>query len=306
MPDKPLNALLQKSEHKRRAHSEGNNVMSWLGFKHVMYMAEEAVLDHFRDAGMSYQTLMEEMGLTISVVQSEGRILHAVKLDDEVSICLTPKISENSQILQFDVAMFFERAHKEVKAFSGKIGVVLRVDDSFTFSRELDPPAQLAAITVERFSDAKHGKSVSALTASRGVLNWCFTVPYFYCHANRRLKMSGYLRLMEEADARFCEQQGIGVDKLLREKRWIPAVPNAKMRILEDVEMNEEINIEYSVIDVIKERIYKSQFIVRRADGQSNRIVAIGDISHAYAEITSRRDWSMVRFDHDVLKALDG
>ena len=75
---------------KQFARSEGNNINTWIGFKHIMYLAEESLLTHFRDAGLGIRRLFEEYGLLIDIVGNKGRILHALKLDEEVSVEVSP------------------------------------------------------------------------------------------------------------------------------------------------------------------------------------------------------------------------
>ena len=65
-----------------RPRFEGSNICTWIGFKHVMYVVEEAVLDHLRQSGLTPRRLFEEHGLGVEIVDSHARIMHALHMDD--------------------------------------------------------------------------------------------------------------------------------------------------------------------------------------------------------------------------------
>jgi acyl-CoA thioesterase FadM len=295
------NLVEKSSEVSQFAHSEGNNVMSWIGFKHIMYLAEQAVLSHFRSSDMGFRRLFEEHGLLLEVVANQGRILHALKLDEEVQTVVKPAVAVTKG-LQFDIAMFVQRADKRIKTYSGKIRIVLVADRALRMAALQTDYGALTPYVTERVSCVADNVDTTDPASKR--LNWTVTIPYFYCHGNERLKMSGYLRYMEEADERFCEQHNIGVNKLLQERRWIPAVPSAKVQILEAAYMRETLHIEYAVKDVIKSLLYTCSMNAYVERDGSRIHVATGEIVHGYAEILSRKDWAMVNFDREMIDAL--
>ncbi len=53
-----------------RPRFEGCNICTWIGFKHVMYCIEEAVVDHFRAHGFGPRELYEQK---VSVSRSSIR-----------------------------------------------------------------------------------------------------------------------------------------------------------------------------------------------------------------------------------------
>lgn len=294
------------SQHRQTAHAEGNNIMTWIGFKHIMYLAEEALLAHFRQAGLGIRHLFEEHGLLLEIVANEGRILHALKLDEDVATTVKPRRDDGSGALRFDIAMHVERDGKAVKTYSGTIGVVFKRDSSLAMAAHDGDLGDLAALAVDRAVDpaAAPADATEAAAAVAPRLVWDFTIPYFYCHGNERLKMSGYLRLMEEADARFCAERGIDVCDLLVARRWIPAVPSASVQIVGEAYMNETVRLVYEVSDIIKSLLYKCTLHAWVERDGEQVLVARGEIVHAYAEIFSRKDWGMVNFDDQVLAAI--
>lgn len=297
----PLKMIATSSDVLLRPHHEGNNVMAWIGFKHVMYLAEEAVLEHLRASGLGFRVLLEKFGLVPEFVNEQGRILTALKVGDEVHAKVS-LAEPKAPALWFDVTLQVERGGKQVKAYKGRLALTFRRDHSLGLApATISPPADLEAYLVD---DLGTGEPAPSPAVEGPSLIWRVSVPYFYCHGNDRLKMSGYLRLMEEADSRFCEQQGIGVGRLLRRSRWIPAVPNARMVILSDVLLDEELEIVYRVSSVTRTLLYTCEMEVF-TDRNGVRVrVASGEIVHGYARITDRADWEMVSFDAEVVDAL--
>ena len=124
------NALIETGPTitERRPRFEGSNICTWIGFKHVMYLVEEAILEHFRRCGMPARRLYEEQGLCLEIVDSGVRILHALHMDDSVRIEVTPKTTAGAGELTFGVRMFVTRDGSEVKSLTGKVKVLLRQD----------------------------------------------------------------------------------------------------------------------------------------------------------------------------------
>ncbi|CAM5265121.1 hypothetical protein SCALM49S_01150 [Streptomyces californicus] len=84
MTTEAVKALLETETSLRvRPRYEGSNINTWIGFKHVNYMVEEAVLEHFRASGLGSRLLFEEHGLGVDLVDLDTRILHAFHQDDE-------------------------------------------------------------------------------------------------------------------------------------------------------------------------------------------------------------------------------
>ena len=63
---------------------EGANIRTWIGFKHFLYLAEEAVLAWFRDRGTGPAALFGGAGLELSIVDSSALLPAVLELDDVV------------------------------------------------------------------------------------------------------------------------------------------------------------------------------------------------------------------------------
>ncbi|GLZ32203.1 hypothetical protein Lesp02_43910 [Lentzea sp. NBRC 105346] len=314
------NALLADvTQVALRPRYEGNNICTWIGFKHVNYLVEEAVLEHFRRAGLSSRYLYEEFGLGLDIVSIDTRILNAFHLDDVAVATVEPKIKPGSDKLTFAVTIV--KHGGETKDVTSKVTVALRKD---TYIDPADVvPAELAPFVVDRIGGAEPGEPVDVadstelaagrgtsddpvlkqLTAGRNAFGWKWRIPYPYCHNNERLQMSGYLRQMEEVVDLFLADRGISIKTLLDDRRWIPVVPHSKIEFLDEALMEEDLYTIYTVEEIFKDFTYRSRmdtYVVR--DGRLVQ-TSTGTITHGYAVIENRKDWKLVPFDQRVLDA---
>jgi acyl-CoA thioesterase FadM len=313
--DTAVKALLASTTTTRvRPRYEGSNICTWIGFKHVNYLVEEAVLDHFRQAGLPARALYEEHGLGLDLVSIDSRILHAFHMDDIADAEVIPWTKDEDATLGFKVTIRFERDGEVRKAVTSKVRVSLRVDTYLEAAGEV--PAPLARFAVAALGDdLERAEPVAApaeeailaeLTAGSNAYAWKWNIPYPYCHFTERLQMSGYLRLMEEGKDRFVADRGISIKTLLDDRRWIPVVPRSDIRILDEALMEEDLYTVYTVEEVFKDYTYTSRmdFYVLR-DGRLVK-TATGRIVHGYAVIENRRDWSLVSLDQRVIDAVSG
>lgn len=306
-----------------RPRYEGSNICTWIGFKHVNYLVEEAVLDHFRAAGLPSRRLFEEYGAGLDITGLDTRILNAFHLDDEAVAEVVPTTGDGPGPLSFKVTM--SRAGHGGKDVTSKVRVLLRRESYIDGTDAV--PAGLARFAVDRIGGSEPGEAVPAadttsladgrgitgadpvlahLLAGRNAVGWKGRIPYPYCHYNERLQMSGYLRQMEEVVDLFLAQRGISIKTLLDDRRWIPVVPHSDITMLDEVYMEEDLYTVYTVQNIFKDVTYTSRmdgYVVR--DGGLVH-TAIGTITHGYAVIENRRDWSLVTFDEHVLAALRG
>jgi len=297
---------------------EGNNICTWIGFKHVNYLVEEAVLEHFRRAGAPAGALFEDLGLGLDLVELETRVLHALHLDDLVTAVVVPATGPQDPVLRLRVSLTVDRGGEQVKAVAAKVAVSLR--PASYLPAGVPPPAGLARFVVPRLgahlpagrpaqppvAAVPPADVLDRLTAGRNAFGWKARIPYPYCHFTERLQMSGCLRQLEEAVERFLADRGISIATLLTDRRWIPVVPHSRVEILDEALMEEDLYTVYTVESVFKDATYTSRMdcYVQR-DGALLR-TATGSITHGYAVIESRRDWRLVPFDDRVLRALGG
>ncbi|MGW2254453.1 hypothetical protein ACWCXH_30320 [Kitasatospora sp. NPDC001660] len=313
--DTAVKALLTTSTTTQvRPRYEGSNICTWIGFKHVNYLVEEAVLDHFRQVGLPARALYEEHGLGLDIVSIDTRILHAFHMDDLADAEVAPWTKDEDGTVGFKVTIRIERGGEVLKAVTSKVRVSLRIDTYLEAAGEV--PELLARFAVAKLGDDLEREAgtaapaeeeiLASLTAGQNAYAWKWNIPYPYCHFTERIQMSGYLRLMEEGKDRFVADRGISIKTLLDDRKWIPVVPRSDIRILDEALMEEDLYTVYTVEEVFKDFTYTSRmdFYVLR-DGHLVK-TATGRIVHGYAVIGNRRDWSLVSFDQRVLDAVNG
>lgn len=317
--------MLERTVAVVKPRFEGSNICTWIGFKHVMYCVEEAVLEHFRTQGLAPRQLYEEKGLCLEIVNSNVRILHALHMDDAVAIHVIPKTKPTDREIIMGIELMVERDGKELKALTGIVNVIFRLDDSmitayaapatrparidrYTYPRiRRGTPASIPSLNLAREPGVVSQDVIAALGADKtNSFVWKWHVPYFYCHFNDRMQHSGYLRLMEEVLDLFVADRGISIRTLLKNKKWIPVVPSANVEMLDEAMMEDTLYTVFTVEDIFKDTTYRSRMdcYVERHGGLVH--TATGRITHGYAVIENRRDWSLVPFDAEVVTALKG
>ncbi|MFE0703633.1 hypothetical protein [Streptomyces sp. NPDC058872] len=293
-----------------RPRYEGSNICTWIGFKHVNYMVEEAVYDHLRQRGFPAGELYERYGLGVDITDLDTKILTAFHIDSVASAVVRPAPGKGDG-LRLVVEMTTERDGEPVKAVVSKVAVQLRFDPRGHEAEEA--PAELAEYVVERLGAGAEAIPVPAgtdpleqLTAGRNAFGWAWRMPYFYCHFTERVQMSGYLRQMEEVVDLFLEDRGVSIKTLLDEQDWIPVVPHSRITVLDEARMEETLYTVFTVENVFKRYTYTARmdtYVLR--DGVLVPTTT-GRITHGWAVIENRADWSLVDFDDRLINALNG
>jgi acyl-CoA thioesterase FadM len=120
------------------------------------------------------------------------------------------------------------------------------------------------------------------------------------------VQMSGYLRQMEEILDLFVEDRGVSIKKLLDEQNWIPVVPKSRITFLGEANMEETLYTVFTVEEVFKRYTFTARmdcYVLR--DGVLVP-TATGRITHGWAVIENRKDWSLVDFDDRLTDAITG
>ncbi|MFI1288107.1 thioesterase family protein [Streptomyces sp. NPDC020792] len=328
--EQALNDLFDAVGHfSLRPSYEGGNISTTIGFKHVHYLLEAAVLEHFRAAGLGATTLYVEYGAGFDVVSVDTRLHTVLTLDDTVDVEVKPVTKESDTRLRFAITGTVERDGAPRKAVTSKFEVALRAIEHVPDPRPL--PERLTRFVVPRLGRATPRELTAVpvdnidLSAQRGVttrsgdpvlaeiigddnaFGWKWRVPYFYCHFTSHMQMSGFLRQMEEVLHLFVADRGIAIQRLLDERSWIPVVTKCDIELTDEVRIEDELYTVFTVEDVFKAVLFTARmdcYVVR--DGALVR-VATGHITHGYVTKESpERDWSLVTFDDEVLAALGG
>lgn len=295
--------LTQPTTVALRPQFEGNNISYAIGFKHINYLVETAILAHFRAAGLSAGELYRKYALGFDVVELGSRLGALLDVDDEATVTVVP-----NDDLTFKVTMTVLRDGAETKVATSKARVLLRRDTHTTATAPL--PDGLEPFVVDRLGTAEPrpvtGDPLAALTDGENAFGWKYRIPYFYCHFNERMQMSAFLRVMEEVVDLFLADRGLPIKKTLDERNWIPVVTQSTITLLDEAIMEEDLYTVYTVEDVFKELLYTSRmdcYVLR--DGALVP-VATGRITHGYLTERAQNDWVMASFDDYALAALKG
>ncbi|PSR68661.1 hypothetical protein C8258_09200 [Nocardia sp. MDA0666] len=309
----PISAPTTRVELRPRY--EGANIGPWIGFKHVNYLIEEALIDHFRSIGHDVRALYTDCGLCWEIVDIDTRIIHVFNLDEAVRLIVRPRPAHTEGELAYEVAVVGDRDGAEIKVARSRVSVALRRDSRWSTPYAAAAPELASAIVpqirraapdtgfgappgVDRPTDA------TRLLEGRDGFAWTFRIPYFYCHFTERLQMSGYLRVMEDAVDRFLADRGVSIRMLLDDRQLIPVVPRSRITMLAEAYMEEDLQVVLVVEDVFKNLTFTlgmECFVQRGADLVP---VASGAITHGYARLEDRARWGLSDLDDRLCRAL--
>ena len=103
---------------------EGANIRTWIGFKHFMYLMEEAAVQHVRERWGGPGALWREHGLGVEIVDSSIRILTALHLDQLTRVEVRPREGDR----EYELAATLEARNdgRWAPAASGGVRVLFR------------------------------------------------------------------------------------------------------------------------------------------------------------------------------------
>ncbi|GIJ79591.1 Thioesterase-like superfamily protein [Micromonospora phaseoli] len=305
-PTAPLTVLVGRPRY------EGANIRTWIGFKHFVYLVEEAVLQWLRDRGPGARDLFHDHGLGVEFVDCSVQLPAVLEVDDEVRVEVTGESGGRLAVL-----MTVYRDGRDQVVLRGRVRVALVTEPAATTSAPA--PAHLADLVVPTVGAAGvvarpghrpigAGETVADVLAPVGsnAFLWTWRAPYFYCHFSDRVQHSGYVRALEEVVDRFLADRGISVGRLVRERSWIPVVSRARVRLVEAAQMEEEVHTVLTVTGILRGVMFDARMdcYVRRGD----RLVhtATANILHGYAISAGPHAGELAEFDDEVLRALSG
>jgi len=275
-----------------RPRWEGANIRTWLGFKHFVYLAEEAVLGWFRERGFGPGRLYHEHGLGLTVLESSVLLPAVLEVDDEVVAEVTAQATPG----RFAVKLRTVRASGETVVLRGKLTVALVPQPDAPAAEPV--PGELAPLVTDSFPAAPEDPPP-------GVFAWTWRVPYFYCQYSDQLAHSGYVRALEEVVDRFLDDRGLAVPKLLAERGWIPVVSRAAVRLHAPARMDERVRTTFAVQDVLKGVMYDAT--MHCAVERDGRWIttATGRILHGYAISRGPDAGTLAELDEATVAALN-
>lgn len=286
---------------------EGVNIRTWVGFKHFLYLVEQATLQWLRDRGYGARTLFLEHGLGVEIVDCSVQLPAVLELDDEVRA----EVSEDRGN-RLAVRLSVVREGEPVTVLRGKIRVALVRER--TADRHRQAPAALAGLEVTALSGTgpprvrlgRGASPASALSADAASFVWSWRAPYYYCHFSDRVQHSGFVRTLEEVVDRFLADRGISVGRLLTERSWIPVVSRARVRLLAAAHMEETVHTVFRVTDILRNSLFDAEMSCYVQRGGELVPVATARILHGYAIAAGAGAGGMAELTDDVVRALTG
>ncbi|MEV4824394.1 thioesterase family protein [Micromonospora sp. NPDC049274] len=281
---------------------EGANIRTWIGFKHFAYLVEQGVLQWFRERGHGPGLLYHEHGVGLSVRDCSLLLPAVLDVDDTATVVTTPAANG-----RFAVRMGVRR-DADVTVCRARVRVALVREADVPQAAPL--PAELAGLVEEPAvgepGAPAGGDPGDTLRAAGAGFVWPWRVPYFYCQYSQRMQHSGYVRLLEEVVDRYLADRGVSVGRMLRERGWIPVVSRARIEVLGDAHLDEQMWVSFTVTDVLKDVTYDARMdchVVR--DGRLVRVATAG-ILHGYAVSRGPEAGRLATLDEDTVAALTG
>lgn len=265
---------------RTRPRYDGANIRTWVGFRQFFALAEEAVLGWFRQAGHGPHRLFHQHGLELTVLDCSAVLSAVLEVDDEVAADVTPLGGG-----RFRVTLSTLRDGDRVAVLNGRVTVAL--------VGPADRGALPAGLT--RHLDRRHPAVADALGAARDspgpqspitghpVLHWTWRARYFHCHFSDRVQHSAYVRALEEVVDRYLADRGLSVGTLLRERGWIPVVSRARIRLLADAHMEEDVRTTFTATEVLKDVVWDGRMDCHVHRDRTPVRVATASIQHGYA-----------------------
>jgi acyl-CoA thioesterase FadM len=290
---------------------EGANIRTWVGFKHFMYLAEQAVLAWFREHAAPAGALYHQHGLGLEIVDSSALLPAVLDADDEVTAEVEPVKPG-----RFSVRLRVERDGASVTVLRGKVTVAL-VREKDAPATEPEPvavsplvvPDTAAARAGERADlTVPHGREVRDVLAptGSGTFLWTWRARYFHCHYSDRVQHSAYTRAVEEVVDRMLADRGLSVATMLSERGWIPVVSRVRVRVLADAHMEEDVHTTFTVTDILRETTYDGRMDCYVLRGNELVHVATASIMHGYAVSRGERAGQLAELDPACVAALKG
>lgn len=305
-----LSPSATSTELVTRPRYEGANIHTWVGFKHFMYLVEEAVLEWLREAGPGARTLFHEYGLGAEIIDCSVQLPAALEIDDQVTVTLNP-----APVRRMPVRICARRDGVDQTVLRGHVTPRLIPEPLAPHHRpapkhlaELEVADLAAATSLGGDIPVPDGQPVDELLApaGSGAFRWTWRAPYFYCHFSHRVQHSGFVRCLEETVDRFLAARGISVGRLLAERSWIPVVSRARVRLGAPAEMEETVHTVLRVTDLFRSTMFDAVMDCFVHRERTLVRVATARILHGYAISRGPRAGELATLDAGVIDKLRG
>jgi len=269
------------------------NTRTWVGFKQYMYLAEEAVLHWFRERGYGPGHLYDRYGVGLEIVDSSVLLSAVLKIDDQVDAQVGWRRPGH-----FGVRLTVTRDGKPVPVLRGRVAVALVTERDAPVQDPL--PHCLAPLVVPTVSAV--AEPVTPPPVEPFTFQW--QARYFHCHYSNRVQHGTYVQALEEVVDRFLASNAISVPRMLVKRGWIPVVSRARVRLLADAHMDDQIMTTFTVTDIIKNSAFDGRMDSYIIGPGQPRPVATAQILHGYANTAGAG--ALTELDPATVAALTG
>jgi acyl-CoA thioesterase FadM len=263
----------------------------WIGFKHLMYLMEEAVLGWFRQRGYGPQRLFRDYAGEWEILDASVTLPSLIEIDDEVSADV--KALHDGW---FSVRLSVHRADEPARAV-----LIGKVQCAVAHAGKVRLPADLEPFVCSESSRERPGTEISD---DAGLLNaWQWRARYFHCQYSNRLQYSAHVRALEEVVDRFLTDREMSIGTMLT-RMLIPVVSRVSLSVIAPVRMEETVYTTFRVDEVLKGIAFNGRMdsYVRR-EGRLTR-VSTGRILHGYAMAAGPQAGALVPLDAAMITAL--
>lgn len=271
-----------------RPRFAGMNIRTWIGFRQLMALAEEAVLSWLREHGLGARELYHARGVALEMIDSSVQLPALVEIDDEVIAEVT-----ETRPGRFSVRL----RNGERTLLHGKIEVALVQERD-----AVDVPDEWRSFVVRDV--AALATNVDPIDPPRDAFTWAWPARYFHCNYSDRVQHGSYVAALEEVVDRFLAHRGLGIKRMLRERAWIPVVSRARVRSLAAAHMDEVIHTTFAVDDVMKMTAFSGRMDCHVERGGARVHVATARILHGYAISEGIDAGKLATLDEETVAAL--
>lgn len=302
-------ATAESMSFEARPAFEGANIRTWIGFKHLMYVVEAAVLRWFEKRDLALGRLYHEHGLGLEIIDCSVQLPAPVEYDDE----LIAEVNER-RAGRFTVVVRARRRDSTPVVIKGNVTVAFVRETTPT--SDGPPPPQIASLVVPEVAaawtsdagdlvatDPTHIRAIITRSEPASLV-WSWRARYFLCHFSNRVQHSAYVRALEEVVDRFLAERGLSIRQMLEVRGWIPVVSRARVQLIADARMEETVHTRFAVVEIIKNTAYDARMdcFVLRQDALIR--VATARILHGYAVGRGDGAGALVELDPRTLDAL--
>jgi acyl-CoA thioesterase FadM len=230
---------------------DGSNIRTWVGFRSLAGLVQEAVRVWLRREGHGAGRLFHEHGLCVDLSWASYQLVRLVELDDTLDFTVHPTPTG-------------------LRVRATRAGAaVLKARVELRLVRDRRAPMPAHPWLCRRIVDTlPHQPAEEQSDAA-----WSWTARYVDCSYSRGVRHSTYVRVLEEAVIRFLDSRELSVPALLRDRGWIPVVSRFDVSVHCEVQMGERVQTSLVPVEILGDRAWRARldcFVEREEIGRAH------------------------------------